>query len=290
MQELGIERTQLLDIEARRRTRQFPEGEVRHELVEARMRRDRVGGADGRGVARHGERLEPLLAHALNGERPVALGQRLTLGADQQIVMAEGRRLGAQRLEQLDLRRGIGDVILAADHMGDAEVDVVDHARQRVEIGAVGADQHRVGQRGGVDMLLAAHEIVPHHVAGLEQEAPMGLATLRLELGPIGLGELQRGAVIDRRPPARELALALELQLLLRLVGRIEPAARLQLLDRVGVEREALGLLDLAVPGEPEPGEILADALRRSLPSIARRRCRRAERQSGRRAAARTSN
>ena len=88
--------------------------------------------------------------------------------------MAEGRRLGAQRLEQLDLRRGIGDVIFAAHHMSDAEVDVVDDARQRIEIAAVGADQHRVRQRGCVDMLLAADEIVPHHVARLELEAPMG--------------------------------------------------------------------------------------------------------------------
>ena len=31
--------------------------------------------------------------------------------------MAEGRRLGAQRLEQLNLRRRVGDVIFAAHHM-----------------------------------------------------------------------------------------------------------------------------------------------------------------------------
>ena len=90
--------------------------------------------------------------------------------------MAEGGRLCAQRFEQLDLRRGVRDVILAADHMGDAEIDVVDDARQRIEIGAVGAHQHRVGQRSGIDMLPPAHEIVPHHVALLELETPMRLA------------------------------------------------------------------------------------------------------------------
>ena len=99
--------------------------------------------------------------------------------------MAEGGRRGAQRLEQLDLRRGVGHMVLAADDMGDAEVDVVDHARQRVEIGAVVPDQHRVRQRGGIDMLPPAHEIVPDDVALLEQEAPMGLAPLGFELCPL---------------------------------------------------------------------------------------------------------
>ena len=101
------------------------------------MRRDRIRGADHRDVARHGHRLDALRAQARDGERPVALRQRLPVGADQQTVMAEGGRRGAERLEQLDLRRGVGDVVLAADDMGDAEIDVVDHARQRVEIGAV---------------------------------------------------------------------------------------------------------------------------------------------------------
>ena len=71
--------------------------------------------------------------------------------------MAEARRLDAERLEELDLRRGIGDVILAAHHMRDAEVDVVDDARQRIEIAAVGADEHRIRQRRCVDMLLATN-------------------------------------------------------------------------------------------------------------------------------------
>ena len=67
---------------------------MHHKLMQALMRRDRIGGADGGRIARHGERLQPLLAHALDGQRPLALGQRLALGADQEIVMAESGRLG----------------------------------------------------------------------------------------------------------------------------------------------------------------------------------------------------
>ncbi len=95
---------------------------------------------------------------------------------------AKVRHRAAQRLEDLDLRAGVGDVVLAADHMGDAEVDVVDHRGQRVEIGAVGADQHRVGHRGGVDRLRALDEVVELHRAAVELEAPMRLAALGLVL------------------------------------------------------------------------------------------------------------
>ena len=83
--------------------------------------------------------------------------------------------------------------------MGDAEIDVVGHARQRVEIGAVFPHQHRIRQRGGIDMLAPAHEVVPHDIALLEQKAPMRLAPFGLELRPLLGGELQGGAVIDRR-------------------------------------------------------------------------------------------
>ena len=58
----------------------------------------------------------------------------------------------AKRLEDLDLHRGVGDVVFAADDMGDAEVDVVDHRGQRVEVAAVLARQHRIGERGAIDM------------------------------------------------------------------------------------------------------------------------------------------
>ena len=91
------------------------------------MRRDRIRGPEHRDIARHRERLDPFRAQALDGERAVALGQRLSVGADQETVVAERGRLRAERLEQLDLRRGIGDVVLAADDMGDAEIDIVDH-------------------------------------------------------------------------------------------------------------------------------------------------------------------
>jgi hypothetical protein len=59
-------------------------------------------------------------------------------------MVREGRRRAAQRLDDLDLRRGVGDVVGAAHDMGDAHVHVVHHRGERIEHLPVGPDQHRV--------------------------------------------------------------------------------------------------------------------------------------------------
>ena len=123
--------------------------------------------ADQHGERGHGHRLDAGFAQAGDRQRAGALRQRLAGRRRQEIVVAEGRRLGAQRLEQRDLHAGIGDMVVAADDVGDAHVDVVGDGRQRVEIGAVLAHQDRIGQRGEVDRLLAAHQIVPLDLGAL---------------------------------------------------------------------------------------------------------------------------
>ena len=67
-----------------------------------------------------------------DAERAEALGQ-LALAAGQQRFVREGRERRAERGEHLDLGRGVGDMILAAQHMGDAHVDIVDHRGEHVE-------------------------------------------------------------------------------------------------------------------------------------------------------------
>src|SRR5690606_1373299 len=57
-----------------------------------------------------------------------------------------------------------------------------------------------------------------------------------------------------------ELDLAAQLQLFRRFVGGIEPAALSELLGRLGVERETVGLFRETVPVEAEPAQIVLDA------------------------------
>src|SRR5690606_12756818 len=54
--------------------------------------------------------------------------------------------------------------------------------------------------------------------------------------------------------------LAAQLQLFRRFVGRIEPAALPELLGRLGVERETVGLFRDTIPVEAEPAQIVLDA------------------------------
>ena len=173
--------------------------------------------------------------------------------------------LGRQRREQLQLHRGIGDVILAANNMGDREIDVVDDRGQRIKETAVLADQHRVGQRSAVDMRLAADKIAPGHQLVFEHKAPVRAPALGLPARARLWRSMQRGAVVNGRRPARLLHLAAALQLLGRLIARVEPAHRAQAIRRRLVKRAAVGLAKREIRDDPEPGEINLDFPRESL-------------------------
>ena len=63
--------------------------------------------------------------------------------------MGEGGQGGAQGLEDQELREGVGEVLLGADHVGDLHRDVVDHAGEVVQRRAVGPDDHEVADLVG---------------------------------------------------------------------------------------------------------------------------------------------
>ena len=111
---------------------------------------------------------------------------------------AEERLRALQSLKELDLDGGVGDMILATNDMADLEIDVVHHRRQRVEIGGVLTQKHRIGQGGAVDMAFAADEIVPAHDCGIELETPMRAAARGRKPGALRRGQFEGGAVVDR--------------------------------------------------------------------------------------------
>ena len=87
----------------------------------------------------------------------------------------------------------------------------------------------------------------------------MRLAALSLERGALGVGQLERGAIVDRRAAERLLALAPAVELLGRLVGGIEPARPLQRLGRRFVKRHPFRLAAFQVGDDSEPGEVGLD-------------------------------
>src|SRR5689334_18735402 len=89
----------------------------------------------------------------------------------------------------------------------------------------------------------------------------MRLAALRFQgLALVG-AEVERGAVIDRRPARRLRDLALALQFILGLIRWVKQAGALQLLRRPLISVEARRLIGALVPFEAEPGQIIFNAL-----------------------------
>ena len=150
-------------------------------------------------------------------------------------------------------------MVLAAHHMRDAGLDIVDHRGQGVEIAAILADQHGVGHGRCVDALRPAHEVVPLDALAAQLEAPVRLHARSLELRALVSRQLQRRPVIHRRPAARLGDLAFDVQLLRRLVGRIEQAHGAQLVGGLVIDAEAFGLVEGLDPGQAQPGQVLLE-------------------------------
>ena len=127
-------------------------------------------------------------------------------------------------------------MVLAANDVGDTEVDVVDHARQQIEPAAVFAADDRVGQQLGIELLLAADEVgEDDRRIMVELEAPVGRSAVRSRRA---FGR----ALVDRRQPAPQQDLAAKVELLRRLVASVDPARVLQPLELPFVEVEPLRL------------------------------------------------
>jgi hypothetical protein len=73
----------------------------------------------------------------------------------------EARRLRRERGEHLDLQRRVRDVVLAAQHVGYAHLDIVDRARQHVQPRTVGAPHDRVAELRRLEMLRPADAVGP---------------------------------------------------------------------------------------------------------------------------------
>ena len=74
--------------------------------------------------------------------------------------VGEGRQLGAQGLEDQELREGVGQVLLGADDVGDLHLDVVDDAGEVVERHPVGPDDDEVADLVGLLLDVPLDQVV----------------------------------------------------------------------------------------------------------------------------------
>ena len=168
---------------------------------------------------------------------------------------------GVEGGHDVDLDAGVGDVVLAADDVGDAGLQVIHDTGEGVEGGAVGADEHGVGDGGELHAAGAEHHVAPFRRVAGEEEAPVGALAAGLGAGTLLGRELEHGAVIDGGLVALGALVPLGGEFLLGLEAGVEAAGGFQLLGRGGVEGQAVGLVVGLVPGEAHPGEVVGDGV-----------------------------
>ena len=162
-----------------------------------------------------------MLAVLAHERRAVALGVWLPLLVDDHREVGVPRHLGAERAEDADVLEGVLDVVVAADDVGDALVDVVHHVRDVEDRRAVGADDREV-----LDVLRLLRHVALDDVVELDR--PL--------LGHPEHGD-NAGLAFARGP--------------LHLVG---VAAREELVDDLEMALHVLRLVeDLLVPVEAKP-------------------------------------
>lgn len=100
-----------------------------------------------------------------------------------------------------------------------------------------------------------ADQIVPRDLA-FEPEPPVRPPPLAFQRRTLTGSERQSGPIVDRWQAARALALALEIELVLRFVARINRACVLQPRESIVVDRQALRLPLHAIPADTKPFQI----------------------------------
>ena len=171
------------------------------------------------------------------------------------------------------LARRRAEQVLAADHVRDAHVGVVDRVGEVVGGHAVGAHDHVVAELGVLEAHRAAHEIVDDaralvgHAQADHRRVAGGLAR-----GALLGAQREAAARVDERPVLALRGRALGRELLGRAVAAVGAALGEELLGDLAVTRPALALDVRAVvaadaralvPLEPDPAQRALDLLDR---------------------------
>ena len=206
------------------------------------------------------------VAHVAVGrdaERAVALRQLGAVGSVDQRDVGEFRHPPAERLEQLGLAEGVGQMVVAADHVGDFHVVIVDHDREHVGRRPVGAQQHHVVELVVGHRDLALDQVVEHGLTAARRLEADDRRHARRRLGRVAVAP---ASVVEHPPPLGARPLAQFLQFLGRAVAVVGLARLDQAARDLGVVGGAGELMHrLAVPVELEPAQAVEDGVDRRL-------------------------
>ena len=202
-----------------------------------------------------------------DGGHAVALGELLALLVEDQRRVGKERGGVAKGLVEQQLLGGVGDVVLAADHVADRHGRIVDHHHQVVEgiadlvgRGAAG-DHHVAAQVAAAPAHVAAHQVAPaDRAAVVDAEADHRFAALGDEGLLLLRGEIAVPVVVAGGLLAGGLLLAHGGELGLAGVAAVGVARIEQLLDGGAVQLHPLALdHGVAVPVQAQPLQALED-------------------------------
>ena len=104
--------------------------------------------------------------------------------------MPEARLAIPEGADEGDVLRGVAQVILSADDVGDLHRLVVDHDHEVIERHAVGSHDHEVPEQLVVELDLAADEVIEPDLLRLDLEADGRRPAFRLEDRPLRIGQV----------------------------------------------------------------------------------------------------
>ncbi len=193
-----------------------------------------MGPAEPHEIVAHGRRQVAHRPIGIDAERAVPLGELRAVGPMDQRDVRHDRHAPAERVVDLGLPRGIGEVIVAADDVGDAHVVVVDDHGEHVGRRAVGAQQHEIVEVLVLPDHAALHLVLDRGLAGERRLEPddrldPGRRLRRVAVAPAPVVEL--GAALAAR------LLPHLLELVRRRVAAVGAAGRQQFLDDLAVAR-----------------------------------------------------
>ena len=260
---MAVEVFELGKIEPRRRAADLRQLERRDHLLGRKHLLVAVAPAEPDEVIAHGGRQ---IAHGpigIDAERAVALGELGAVGPVEERDVGHRRHRPAQRLVDLLLPRRIGEVIVATDDVGHVHVVVVDHDREHVGRGLVGAQQHQVVEvlvlpdHATLDLILDDGLALGRRLEA-DDRLDAGRRLFRIAVAP--------AAVVELRASFAPRGFAHFCELLGTRVTVIGFAGGKQRFRDLAVARGAGELRDrLAVPVEAEPGQPVEDRRDRGL-------------------------
>ena len=217
-----------------------------------------VGPAQTHQIVQQRFRQVAVVAVLHHGDCTVALGELGTVVTQDHGDVGKFRYRRVQRLVDVDLARGVVDVVFATHHVGDLHIPVIDHYAEVVGRRAVGTADDQIVQLGVGELDAATDVVIEHHgTFGRVAEADH----VR-RIGRVIVGVVAALAVITGLLAVGHLAFTQRFQTLFGAVALVGAAVSQHLVDQRVVAIEALGLVVGAlIPVQLQPFHALNDGV-----------------------------